>query len=65
MMYIVRNSYGLDRESLIRSTMEVFGYKVMTAKIKTRFNEVINILISINKMREVDGMVSAVNENGK
>ena len=37
----------------------------MTAKIKTRFNEVINILISINKMREVDGMVSAVNENGK
>lgn len=61
MMYIVRNSYGLDRESLMRSTMAIFGYKVLTAKVKTRFNEVINILLSINKLREIDGMLSAVN----
>jgi len=58
MFDIIKNSFGLTRDDLMKSVILIFGYKVLSPKIKTLLSEIIDELIDYSLVAEIEGILS-------
>ena len=55
---IVKNSFGLNQEDLMKSVITVFGHKNLVPRVKNILSEIIAELISNGTIIEVEGILS-------
>lgn len=56
-MTVLKNSVGVSREDLIRTTAQIFGYERFGANIREVLERVYNRLKASGRLKEVDGVV--------
>ena len=61
LLIMIENSIGLDKDSLVREVMKLYGYKAKTSKVNDFFMMHINRLINDGLVYEDDGMLKITN----